>query len=139
MRRPPLQELEPERRCTSPVITTPQPLPTFTFIRSGECTHALSREIWTSSVDAPPGRQLHAAPRLRDRPVRRVAVTDDRSAVLLIRVWFDDDAFRARLTAMGLQIDGAQVEETAVAVAASPRDVLTAVEEWLADLVRDGE
>jgi len=66
-------------------------------------------------------------------------VTDDRSAVLLIRVWLDDDALRARLTAIGPQGDGAPVEETVVAVAASPRDVLTAVEAWLADFVRGAD
>jgi hypothetical protein len=66
-----------------------------------------------------------------------VSVTDDRSAVLLIRVWLDgeDDAFRARLTAMGLQPDGAPGQETTVAVAATPGAVLTAVEAWLAGFV----
>jgi hypothetical protein len=67
-----------------------------------------------------------------------VSVTDDRSAVLLIRVWLDgeDDAFRARLTAMGLEPAGAPGPETTVAVAATPGDVLTAVEEWLTGFVR---
>ena len=62
-------------------------------------------------------------------------MTDDRSAVLLIRVWLDGEgeAFRARLTAMGLPGDA--VEETTVAVAASPSDVVGAVEEWLAQFV----
>jgi hypothetical protein len=66
-----------------------------------------------------------------------VAVTDDRSAVLLIRVWLEgaDDAFRARLTAMGRPADDAPAQETTVAVAASPRAVVVAVEEWLAEFL----
>jgi hypothetical protein len=65
-------------------------------------------------------------------------VIDNRSAVLLIRVWLEgaDDAFRARLTAPGLPGDGAPTEETTVAVAASPQDVVAAVEEWLAGYLR---
>jgi len=66
-----------------------------------------------------------------------VAVTDDRSAVLLIRVWLEgeDDAFRARLTAMGTSGTGDAIAETTVAVGASTREVVTAVERWLAEFV----
>ena len=67
-----------------------------------------------------------------------MAMTDERSAVLLIRVWLEgeDDAFRARVTAMGVPPDGTSGEETTVAVTASPGDVLTAVEHWLEDFFR---
>jgi hypothetical protein len=66
-----------------------------------------------------------------------VAVTDDRSAVLLIRVWLDgdDQAFRARLTALGSPDKDGRVEESAVATTASPSVVVAAVEEWLAQFV----
>ena len=66
-----------------------------------------------------------------------MAVAGEPSAVLLIRVWLEgadgeEGAFRARLSGVG----DATAEETAVAVAASPRDVVAAVERWLADFVR---
>ena len=62
-----------------------------------------------------------------------MAVAEEPSAVLLIRVWLEgaDGAFRARLSGIG----DATPEETTVAVAASPRDVVAAVERWLADFV----
>jgi hypothetical protein len=63
-------------------------------------------------------------------------VTDDRSDVLLIRVWLEDDAFRARLTAVGGARGDAPTAESTIAVAASPRDVVAAVERWLALFVR---
>ncbi len=67
-------------------------------------------------------------------------MADDRSAVLLIRVWLEgeEEAFRARLTTIGLPSDGASGEETSVAFA-SPRDVVTAVEEWVQGFVRGSE
>jgi hypothetical protein len=67
---------------------------------------------------------------------REVAVVEEPSAVLLVRVWLEggEGAFRARLSGIG----SATPEETTVAVAASPRDVVVAVERWLADFVRDG-
>lgn len=72
---------------------------------------------------------------------RRVAVAEDPSAVLLIRVWLEGDerAFRARLSGIGGPGGGAAPEENTVAVAASPQDVLAAVEQWLADFVRGSE
>jgi hypothetical protein len=72
---------------------------------------------------------------------RRGIVTDDPGAVLLIRVWFEggDGAFRARLSAVGLPSDGATVGESTVAVAASPPDVLAAVQEWLDGILRGYE
>ena len=62
-------------------------------------------------------------------------MAEEPSAVLLVRVWLEggEGAFRARLTAIG----SATPEETAVAVAASPRDVVVAVERWLADFVSE--
>ena len=58
------------------------------------------------------------------------------SAVLLIRVWLEGDegAFRARLSGT---VD-ATPEGTRVTVAASPGDVVVAVQRWLADFVRGG-
>ncbi len=59
-----------------------------------------------------------------------MAVTDDRSAVLLVRVWLEDGAeqFRARVIAVGL--DAAEEDRT-VALASSPREVIDAVSDWL--------
>ncbi len=69
---------------------------------------------------------------LRDLPVWRVAVSDDRSAALLLRVWLEDGdgQFRARLSSLARTRDE-QEEELTVAVASSPRDVLTALSDWL--------
>jgi hypothetical protein len=49
-------------------------------------------------------------------------VNDERSAVLLIRIWLEDedDAFRARLTTLGPSGEAGTTQETTVAVAASP-------------------
>ncbi|MBJ7451394.1 MAG: hypothetical protein JHC71_04825 [Blastococcus sp.] len=60
-------------------------------------------------------------------------MAEEPSAVLLIRVWLEGEegAFRARLSGIG----DAAPDETAVAVAASPRDVVVAVERWLAEFV----
>lgn len=57
----------------------------------------------------------------------------DRSAALLVRVWLEDGAqvFRGRLTAMETSPGGTGAEEVAVALAASPRDVVDAVRAWL--------
>jgi hypothetical protein len=59
-----------------------------------------------------------------------MAVTDDRSAALLVRVWLEDgaDQFRARVTAVGLD---ASEEDRTVALASSPREVVDAVGDWL--------
>jgi hypothetical protein len=58
-------------------------------------------------------------------------VREDRSAVLLLRVWLESGAegFRARLTEMGGPERPA--EDHTYAVAASPRDVLRSVSQWL--------
>ena len=62
-----------------------------------------------------------------------MTVDDDRSSVLLIRVWFEDGAgsFRARLTTVGPRWGRDPGEEVAVAVAASPAAVSDAVRAWL--------
>jgi hypothetical protein len=68
-----------------------------------------------------------------------VAVAEETSAVLLIRVWLEGEegAFRARLSGSGGPA-GAPPEERTVAVAASPQDVVLAVEQWLAGFLRAG-
>jgi hypothetical protein len=69
----------------------------------------------------------------REVPAWKVAVSDDRSVALLLRVWLEDggEQFRARLSSLAGSPDGGQEEELTVAVASSPRDVLTAVSDWL--------
>ncbi|WP_170852200.1 hypothetical protein [Blastococcus sp. DSM 46786] len=64
-----------------------------------------------------------------------MAVTDDRSAALLVRVWFEDgsEQFRARVTAVGLSTPE---EDHTVVLASSPREVIDAVGDWLDQLVR---
>lgn len=64
-----------------------------------------------------------------------MAVTDDRSAALLVRVWLEDgtDQFRARVTAVGLD---ASDDDRTVALASSPREVVDAVGDWLDRFVR---
>jgi hypothetical protein len=62
-------------------------------------------------------------------------VIDDRSAALLIRVWFEDaGAFRARLLTQGDATAGEPAQEVTVAVASSPDAVLDAVRTWLDEL-----
>jgi hypothetical protein len=69
--------------------------------------------------------------------VRKVTVTDERSAALLLRVWLEDgtDEFRARVTAVRLESPG---EDRTIAVATSPSQVLDAVSHWLDEFVRTG-
>jgi hypothetical protein len=69
-----------------------------------------------------------------------VAVAEDPSAVLLIRVWLEGDerAFRARLSGIGVPTGSATPEDSTVAVAASPEEVVAAVERWLAGFARGG-
>ncbi|MGY1794911.1 hypothetical protein ACI796_13080 [Geodermatophilus sp. SYSU D00525] len=66
-----------------------------------------------------------------------MAVTEERSAALLVRVWLEGatDEFRARVTAVGL---GTSEEDRTVALASSPREVVDAVGEWLQDFLGDG-
>jgi hypothetical protein len=66
-----------------------------------------------------------------------VAVTEERSAALLVRVWLEGatDQFRARVTAVGLGTSG---EDRTVTLASSPREVVDAVGDWLQDFLRDG-
>ena len=67
-----------------------------------------------------------------------MAVPRDRSATLLVRVWLEDgDTFRARLTAVAAAEGSPAVE--AGATAASPGDVLTAVQAWLDDFLHDAQ
>jgi hypothetical protein len=65
-----------------------------------------------------------------------VAVADDRSAALLLRVWIEEgsDQFRARLMAVG---SGGRSDRT-VALASSPDEVLEAVSHWLDEYLRGG-
>jgi hypothetical protein len=65
-----------------------------------------------------------------------VAVNEDRSGVLLVRVWLEggSDGFRARLTALGPGRRDDVGEEWAVALASSPRAVADAVYAWLGDV-----
>ena len=67
-------------------------------------------------------------------------MADDPSAVLLLRIWREgeDGAFRARLSGISISGDPTAQERT-VAVAASSRDVLVAVEQWLTDFLKGGE
>lgn len=65
-------------------------------------------------------------------------MADDRSAALLIRVWFESaDAFRARLTTFAGADDQFPAHEVTVAVASSPGDVLEAVRDWLESSIGD--
>lgn len=65
-------------------------------------------------------------------------MAEEPSAVLLLRVWLEGEegAFRARLSAIGGPAGSPTPEESTVAVAASPEDVVAAVEQWLADFLR---
>jgi hypothetical protein len=65
-----------------------------------------------------------------------VAVADDRSGALLLRVWIEEGSnqFRARLMAVGQ----GQGDDQTVASASSPGDVLDAVRHWLDEYLRRG-
>jgi hypothetical protein len=65
-----------------------------------------------------------------------VAVADDRSAALLLRVWIEEgaDQFRARVMAVG---PGEENDRT-VALASTPDEVLEAVGHWLDEYLRRG-
>ena len=67
-----------------------------------------------------------------------MAVAEDPSAVLLIRVWLEGEegAFRARLSGITGSGGAGAAEERNLAVAASSRDVLSAVERWLEEFLR---
>lgn len=66
-----------------------------------------------------------------------MTVDDDRSSVLLIRVWLEDgaDEFRARLTAVGPRWGRDPGKDVAVALASSPTAVTEAVRAWLSSFV----
>jgi hypothetical protein len=66
-----------------------------------------------------------------------VTVDEDRSGVLLVRVWLEDgaDGFRARLTALGPGRGDEEGQERAVAVASSPAATAAAVYAWPRDVV----
>ena len=76
-----------------------------------------------------------------------MTVDDDRSGVLLIRVWLEDgaDSFRARLTAVGPLCGRDPGNDIAVVLASSPAGVCDAVRAglssfagWAAAHARDG-
>ncbi len=63
-------------------------------------------------------------------------MSDDRSAALLVRVWLEEGGrFRARLSTFAPTRGGGPGEELTVAVASSPRDVISAMSEWLDEVV----
>jgi hypothetical protein len=66
-----------------------------------------------------------------------VAVTDDRSAALLVRVWLEDgtEQFRARVLAVGPETPAG---DRTVAVASSPSEVIDAVSRWLEEFLGYG-
>ena len=66
-----------------------------------------------------------------------MAVIDDRSAALLIRVWSEDRAepFRARVIAVGTT---GSDEDRTMALAASPSEVIEAVRHWLDEFLGYG-
>lgn len=65
-----------------------------------------------------------------------MAVADDRSAALLLRVWIEEgsDQFRARVMAVGSGEGG----DRTVALASSPDEVLEAVGHWLDEYLQRG-
>ena len=67
-----------------------------------------------------------------------MTVDDDRSSVLLIRVWAEEgaDTFRARLTTAGPWWGWDPGEGVTVALATTPAAVSDAVGAWLLSLVR---
>lgn len=78
---------------------------------------------------------LRAAPTPRDAGDEGLAVADDRSAALLLRVWIEEGRgqFRARMMAVGP--DGQESERT-IALASAPDEVLDAVRGWLEEFLR---
>jgi hypothetical protein len=66
-----------------------------------------------------------------------VTVDDDRSSVLVIRVWLEDgaDGFQARLTTLGPPWEQGSGDDAAAALAASPAAVSDAVRAWLLSFV----
>ena len=68
---------------------------------------------------------------------RAVTVDDDRSSVLLIRVWLEEgaDGFRARLTTAGPWWGRDAGTDVTVALASTPAAVTDAVGEWLLSFV----
>ena len=68
-----------------------------------------------------------------------VTLDDDRSAVLVIRVWLEGETeqFRSRLTATDTSRGAALGNEVTVAVASSPREATDAVSQWLQDFLGD--
>ena len=80
--------------------------------------------------------RLLTAPQLCVAIVEEVVLIDDRSAVLVLRVWEEEsEAFRARLTTLGGAVDRSPAEEVTVAVASSPSEVIDAVRAWLDDFL----
>jgi hypothetical protein len=67
-----------------------------------------------------------------------VVVDEDRSGVLLIRVWLEhgSDGFRARLSALRPAAGAEGGKDDTVAVASSPWAASVAVHEWLREFLR---
>ena len=80
------------------------------------------------------GEVAHAKRRTTHPETSRWTVAvDDRSAVLIIRVWVEDgpDSFRGRLTTVDPVGADDPAENSTFAVSSSPSDILDAVREWL--------
>jgi len=62
-------------------------------------------------------------------------VDDDRTAVLVVRVWLEDgpSGFRGRLTTVG---PSQHPDDVTVGLASAPEDVVEAVQKWLAGFLR---
>jgi hypothetical protein len=89
-------------------------------------------------VPAARGESRERGAGLPFRVTSRWAVTvEDRSAVLILRVWVEDgmDSFRARLTTVDPDDDGGTEGQT-FRVVSSPGDALDAVREWFAAFER---
>jgi len=73
------------------------------------------------------------------RPRWAVTLDGDRSAALFVRVWLEDGAqsFRGRLTTMDTSPGQRGAQETTVALASSPGDVVDAVRAWLDGFLGD--
>jgi hypothetical protein len=112
------------------------------MILSARWPAVLRRHGSTAGPGLDPERQgRHPLGEASWHPVRHTrllgwSLADDPSAVLLLRVWLeDDDELRARLVAATFPA-GSQ-RTTDICAAASVGDVLTAVAAWLDAFVRD--
>jgi hypothetical protein len=69
-----------------------------------------------------------------------VIVAQDRSAVLLVRLWTEGDPaeFRARVTAVDTSAANPTGEELIVAVASAPSELVDALRTWLEEFLHPG-